>query len=208
MARDANREEAQQGTTILNEKEGLQTHADSASGDATPPLKSVDPASGAILEADLDKPPFLLAVNVEGEDEDAIPEDDPRLKDLPPYVRRVVSLTDDPNLPVFTFRYFVLSMLFVCPGAFLSMMSHFRTTYAPYSIFFVQIACSYVGDWWAKTLPAWQIRIPGTRWGFNLNPGPFSVKEHVMVVLTAASGATCKCSLIIKFYSPTLSGLL
>ena len=39
-------------------------------------------------------------------------------------------------------------------------------------------------------LPAWRLRVPFTRWGFDLNPGPFSVKEHVLIVLTAASGAT------------------
>lgn len=137
-----------------------------------------------------EKPPVLFTVKNANGEEEAIPEDDPRIRDIPAYVRRVVSLTDDPTQPIFTFRYFVLALLFVIPGAFLSMMSHFRTTSAPYSIFFVQIACSYVGDWWAKTLPDWRIGVPGTRWGFRLNPGPFGVKEHVLVVLTAASGAT------------------
>lgn len=155
------------------------------------PEKAVD-ASAAQIASDIEQPPFLFTVKSNPSDgsEEAIPEDDPRVSSLPPYVRRVVSLTDDPDLPVITFRYFVLALLFVIPGAFLSMMSHFRTTAAPYSIFFVQIASSYLGDWWAKTLPAWRIGIPGTRFGFSLNPGPFSVKEHVLIVLTAASGAT------------------
>jgi len=66
----------------------------------------------------------------------------------------------------------------------------YRTTSAPYSIFFVQIGSSYVGEWLAKVLPAWRVRVPFTNWGFSLNPGPFSVKEHVLVVICAASGAT------------------
>ena len=152
--------------------------------------KEIEEAS-APLASDLEQPPFLFTVQTKDTGaEEAIAEDDPRIKALPPYVRRVVSLTDDPTLPTFTFRYFILALLFVIPGAFLSMMSHFRTTAAPYSIFFVQIASSYVGDWWAKTLPSWDVRIPGTGYGFNTNPGPFSVKEHVLIVLTAASGAT------------------
>ncbi|CAD6506363.1 BgTH12-07289 [Blumeria graminis f. sp. triticale] len=118
------------------------------------------------------------------------PDDHPAIKDLPLAVRRVVSLEDDPTLPTLTFRYFVLTLLFVIPGAFLSQMSHYRTTSAPYSIFFVQIASDYVGMWMAKVLPAWQIRLPGTRFGFNLNPGPWGVKEHVLVTLSAASGAS------------------
>ncbi|KAJ5645496.1 Oligopeptide transporter [Penicillium longicatenatum] len=115
---------------------------------------------------------------------------DPEIAALPLQVRQIINLTDDPTLPTITFRYFVLSALFVIPGAFLSQMSHFRTTSAPYSVFFVQIACHYVGHFLAKILPAWTVHLPGTSWSFNLNPGPWSIKEHVLVTVTAASGAT------------------
>jgi hypothetical protein len=118
------------------------------------------------------------------------PDDHPAIKDLPYSVRRVVSYEDDPTLPTLTFRYFILTLLFVIPGAFLSQMSHFRTTSAPYSVFFVQIASNYIGIWLAKVLPAWYIKVPFTSYGFSLNPGPWSVKEHVLVTISAASGAT------------------
>ncbi|TAQ91333.1 hypothetical protein B7494_g300 [Chlorociboria aeruginascens] len=111
-------------------------------------------------------------------------DDDPVLRDIPWHVRRVVSLHDDPTLPTLTFRYFLLTILFVAPGAFLSMMSSFRTTYAPY------IASNYVGIWLAQVLPAKVIKLPFTKFSFNLNPGPWSVKEHVLVTISAASGAT------------------
>jgi hypothetical protein len=114
--------------------------------------------------------------------------DDPEIAQLPLVVRQLVSLEDDTTLPTITFRYFVLAIVFVVPGAFLSQMSHFRTTQAPYSIFFVQIACHYVGHFLAGRLPAWQISLP-FGYGFNLNPAPWSIKEHVLVTLTAASGA-------------------
>lgn len=139
---------------------------------------------------DIEKPPFLFTTQNSQDGEEAISEDDPRVRDIPAYVRRVVSFTDDPELPTITFRYFVLTIIFVVPGAFLSMMSHYRTTYAPYSVFFVQIASSYVGVWLADILPAWTVKVPFTPWGFSLNPGPFSVKEHVLVTISAASGAT------------------
>lgn len=145
--------------------------------------------SGVAGEPDVEKPPIVHTTQANG-DEEAFSDDDPRIRDIPPYVRRIVSLHDDPTLPTITFRYFVLSILFIVPGAFLSMMSRYRTTYAPYSVFFVQIASSYVGTWFAKYLPAWEIRVPFTKWSFNLNPGPFSVKEHVLVTISAASGAT------------------
>ncbi|KAF7155605.1 hypothetical protein CNMCM5623_008147 [Aspergillus felis] len=117
-------------------------------------------------------------------------EQDPEIAALPLEVRQLVSLTDDPALPTITFRYFLLSVLFVVPGAFLSQMSHYRTTQAPYSVFFVQIACHYVGHFLARWLPAWTIRVPLTKWAFSLNPAPWSIKEHVLVTLTAASGAS------------------
>lgn len=116
--------------------------------------------------------------------------DNPEIAALPLQVRQLINLTDDPTLPTITFRYFVLSALFVIPGAFLSQMSYFRTTKAPYSVFFVQIACHYAGHFLARVLPAWNIRVPGTSWGFSLNPAPWSIKEHVLVTVTAASGAT------------------
>ncbi|KAF4636190.1 hypothetical protein G7Y89_g1882 [Cudoniella acicularis] len=122
--------------------------------------------------------------------EEQIPDDDPLLRDIPWQVRRVVSLEDDPTAFVITFRFFFLMFLFIAPGAVLTQMDQYRTTYAPYSVFFVQIASHYVGDWMGKYLPAWQIRVPFTKWGFNLNPGPFSVKEHVMVTIAASTGAT------------------
>src|ERR1700761_5784625 len=44
--------------------------------------------------------------------------------------------------------------------------------------------------WLAKILPAWEAKVPYTRFRFNLNPGPWSIKEHVLVTISAASGAT------------------
>ncbi|KAG9669149.1 OPT superfamily oligopeptide transporter, partial [Aureobasidium melanogenum] len=111
-------------------------------------------------------------------------DDDEAVRDIPMAVRRIVSMTDNPEELTLTFRYFVLSILFIVPGAFLSQMSYFRTTSAAYSVFFVQIASNYVGMWLAKILPNKKIL------GINLNPGPWSTKEHVLVTLSAASGAT------------------
>ena len=117
-------------------------------------------------------------------------DDDPALRDILPQVRRIISLTDDPTLPTLTFRYFILTIFFVAPGAFVSQLSSYRTTYAPYSVYFVQILSNYAGLWLAKILPAKTIRLPFTKYGFSLNPGPWNSKEHVLVTISAASGAT------------------
>ncbi|KAM3559676.1 hypothetical protein MY1884_003321 [Beauveria asiatica] len=140
-------------------------------------------------DSDSDKTQLYTITNENGQQEN-ISEDDPRISSIPSYVRRVVNLTDDPTEPTITFRYFLLTILFVAPGAFLSQMSHYRTTSAPYSVFFVQIASNYVGKWLAQVLPEGEVKIPFTKKSFSLNPGPFSTKEHVLVTISAASGAT------------------
>lgn len=114
--------------------------------------------------------------------------DDSELDKLPTLIRESISLHDDVHLPVITFRYFLLSTLFVIPGAFIDTMNTFRTTSAAYSIFFVQIASHWAGKWLADVLPRRQVRI--RRWSFNLNPGPWSIKETAMITITASSGAT------------------
>ena len=114
---------------------------------------------------------------------------EPDLRDIPLAVRKIVSMEDDPTLPTITFRYFVLSILFVVPGAFLSQLGIYRTVTSPYSVFFVQIASYYCGIWLAKILPAKTVRIPFTGLGVSLNPGPWSIKENVLITITAASGA-------------------
>ena len=114
-------------------------------------------------------------------EDESYADDDPTISDIPFSVRRVVSLEDDPTLPTITFRYFVLTIPLVIIGAFCAQLSHFRTTYVPFSVFFVQIVSNYLGIWLAKVLPAWNFQVPFTSYEFNLNPGPWSVKEHVLV---------------------------
>lgn len=108
--------------------------------------------------------------------------------ELPKVVRESVPLEDDPDIPVMTFRYFILSTIFIVPGAFLDTMNSYRTTSAVYSIFFVQIVSHWAGKWLAKSLPKRNIQVLGFK--FNLNPGPWSIKETAMITITANSGAT------------------
>lgn len=167
------------------------SNSDANSDDTEKTAVSPDNAKVSYLPtSDIEKeksPPTYTSEEVDGHDT-AGGED--YVNDLPWHVKRIVSLHDDTTLPTITFRYFLLVALFVPPGAFLQQLNMFRTTSAPYSMFFVQIAANYVGGWLARTLPAWDVRIPFTNKSFSLNPGPFSVKEHVLVVIAAASGAT------------------
>ncbi|ODV66002.1 oligopeptide transporter 7 [Hyphopichia burtonii NRRL Y-1933] len=108
--------------------------------------------------------------------------------ELPQPIRETVPLEDDPSIPVLTFRYLLLSTIFVIPGAFIDTINSFRTTSVPYSIFFVQIAGHWAGKWLAKALPNKRAKVMGVE--FNLNPGPWSIKETALLTITAKSGAT------------------
>lgn len=55
-------------------------------------------------------------IKIESAANDQESEDDPEIAALPRIVRQMVSLTDNPELPTITFRYFVLSAVFVIPG--------------------------------------------------------------------------------------------
>ncbi|KAI1820580.1 OPT oligopeptide transporter protein-domain-containing protein [Xylaria intraflava] len=163
--------------------------AEAKSSDAQPTVEQSSGAGDRDTLRDITKEKLAFEDPVDA-DADLEAEDDPEISQIPPEVRRVVSLHDDTTLPTITFRYFLLAIIFVIPGAFLSQINTFRTTYAPYSVFFVQIASNYVGLWLARVLPDRQIGVPFTKWSFNMNPGPWSVKEHVLVTITSASGAT------------------
>ncbi len=122
-------------------------------------------------------------------DHEALPEELPAdIAELPKIVREAVTFEDDPSTPIVTFRFFLLSIIFIAPGAFLDTMNSYRTTSAAYSVFFVQIASHYTGKWLARVLPSKEVNLGFVK--FNLNPGPWSIKENVLVTLAAASGAT------------------
>lgn len=174
---------APRADTTATTSSGTSKQASNEKGDPT----MADPSA----LHDAEKPPHEVTTSgesgVDDEDEADLPED---VKLLPKIVRSVVSLEDDPEAPTITFRYFLLCLIFVPPGAVLFQMGIFRTTASAYPILFVQIASHYVGHWLADILPKKTVRVPFTKWGFSLNPGPWSAKENVLVTVTAASGAT------------------
>ncbi|KAF9173833.1 hypothetical protein BGX21_010506 [Mortierella sp. AD011] len=84
-------------------------------------------------------------------------------------VRATVGTVDDPSLPCFTFRMWVLSTIFVVMGAAISEYNFFRSNSAYFSIYFVQLASYFCGKAMAKCLPTreFEICIPGLSWVAN-----------------------------------------
>ncbi|CAB4412293.1 unnamed protein product [Rhizophagus irregularis] len=103
-----------------------------------------------------------------------------------PMVAAAVSIKDDPSLPCTTFRFWVLSFIFTALGAAVSEFYYFRSNGGGYSIFFVLLVSFVIGKWMARVLPTDEFKIGN--WRFTLNPGPFNIKEHVLIAVAAGAG--------------------
>ncbi|CAG8434781.1 8743_t:CDS:10 [Scutellospora calospora] len=103
-----------------------------------------------------------------------------------PMVAAAVSVKDDPSLPCTTFRFWILSTVFTSLGAAVSEFYYFRSNGGGYSIFFVLLVSYIIGRWMAHFLPMREFKF--YKWKFTLNPGPFNVKEHVLIAVAAGAG--------------------
>lgn len=104
-------------------------------------------------------------------------------------VALVVPETDDPNLPVLTFRAWFLGLTSCSILIFLNTFFTYRTQPLTISAILMQIIVLPIGRFMASVLPNKEVRVLGG-WGFNLNPGPFNMKEHVIITIFANCGVS------------------
>ncbi|KAL0353321.1 UNVERIFIED_CONTAM: Oligopeptide transporter 3 [Sesamum angustifolium] len=104
-------------------------------------------------------------------------------------VALVVPETDDPSLPVMTFRAWVLGLASCIILIFLNTFFIYRTQPLSISAILMQIGVLPIGKFMAATLPRKQYTVFG-RWSFSLNPGPFNIKEHVIITVMANCGVS------------------
>lgn len=105
-------------------------------------------------------------------------------------VRLTVTNSDDPTLPVWTFRMWVLGLFSCALLSFVNQFFSYRTEPLIVTQITVIIAALPVGHFLHAVLPETQFRIPG--FGsrkFSLNPGPFNMKEHVLISVFANAGS-------------------
>lgn len=105
-------------------------------------------------------------------------------------VALTVPTTDDPTLPVLTFRTWVLGLTSCALLAFLNQFFSYRENPLSITSVSAQIAVVPLGHFMAATLPIRKYRFPGTKWHFSLNPGPFNMKEHVLITIFASAGSS------------------
>ncbi|KAF2306061.1 hypothetical protein GH714_010799 [Hevea brasiliensis] len=103
-------------------------------------------------------------------------------------VALVVPETDDPTLPVMTFRAWFLGLTSCVLLIFLNTFFTYRTQPLTISAILMQIGVLPIGKFMARTLPTKEYKIFG--WGFTLNPGPFNIKEHVIITIFANCGVS------------------
>lgn len=108
------------------------------------------------------------------------------LRDNSPYpeVRAVVSNTDDPSIPCSTIRAWVIGLILACGGAACNQFFSPRQPAISLSVYTAQVLAYPLGVIWAKLVPNVSIPLPGGR-RIDLNPGPFTQKEHMLVTVMA-----------------------
>ncbi|XP_050364952.1 oligopeptide transporter 4 [Argentina anserina] len=104
-------------------------------------------------------------------------------------VRLTVTNDDDPTLPVWTFRMWFLGLLSCALLSFLNQFFSYRTEPLIITQITVQVATLPIGHFMARILPTTKFRVPGLGSEVSLNPGPFNIKEHVLITIFANAGS-------------------
>ncbi|CAL9779243.1 unnamed protein product [Musa acuminata subsp. burmannicoides] len=103
-------------------------------------------------------------------------------------VALTVPVEDDPATPVLTFRMWVLGTASCVLLSFLNQFFWYRKEPLSITSISAQIAVVPLGHLMASTITD-RVFFKGSRWEFTLNPGPFNMKEHVLITIFANSGA-------------------
>ncbi|KAF7585959.1 hypothetical protein BBP40_009768 [Aspergillus hancockii] len=88
---------------------------------------------------------------------------------------------DDPTEPVMTLRMWVLGIGFCIVVSGLNTLYTFRNPSITISSAVVLLLAYPLGKLWEKVIPSWNNLLGAC--SFNLNPGPFNKKEHILVYM-------------------------
>lgn len=99
-----------------------------------------------------------------------------------PEVRAAVSNVDEGGHSS-TIRAWIIGMFFTTVGSALNMLFSMRQPYIVIPSYIAQVVAYPVGKTWERFMPNKSFRFFG--YEIHLNPGPFSRKEHAIVVIMA-----------------------
>ncbi|CCH44459.1 Oligopeptide transporter [Wickerhamomyces ciferrii] len=139
-------------------------------------------------EAKLGKEIEENVIEIESDDYSFVEGDISLLNNSPyPEVREVVPNTDDPTININHWRTWVLTTIFVI--VFSAVNQFFSLRYPSLTINYLvaQVIAYPVGKFLARVLPDIRFKYP---W-FNLNPGPYTIKEHgILTICVALTSST------------------
>lgn len=144
------------------------TLGDSTTLSITPSMLEQDSCNGSIkMEFDFD------AVN---EEDSPFPE-----------VRASVSNIDDPEMPAMTLRMWLIGLVLCMTASAMNLFFNFRQPAPSVSPLALLLICYPIGKFLAFVLPITTYRLPRYlgSYEFSLNPGPWNIKEHVLVYIMA-----------------------
>ncbi|KAF9978747.1 hypothetical protein BGZ73_000757 [Actinomortierella ambigua] len=152
---------------------------------------------------DCEKVDYAAELDLDEEDDSPIQE-----------VRVTISNKDDPKIPCNTFRMWFLGLLFTSIISFINQFFYLRQTTISIGYSVVALLSLPLGHLMARFLPTTTFTLFGK--SFTLNPGPFSLKEHVLIgTMTACNTNTAYAVDIVMlqklFYhneKPFIAGLL
>lgn len=124
--------------------------------------------------------------------DDPMRDDESNLKELNemedspyPEVRAAVRNYDE-DMPCNTVRAWTIGLFLVVIGASMNTLFSLRSPSIGLGALIAQIIAWPLGQGWAKVMPTRQFTLwpLGIRW--SLNPGPFNIKEHSIIVVMAS----------------------
>ncbi|KAJ5719882.1 hypothetical protein N7493_006760 [Penicillium malachiteum] len=101
-----------------------------------------------------------------------------------PEIRASFPNTDDPEIPCGTIRAWAIGLIWSVGIAALNQFFAPRNPSITVSAYVAQLFAYYMGIFCEKFLPS-RVFFSGTRFAFSLNPGPFSLKEHMLITIMA-----------------------
>ncbi|KAH8888862.1 OPT family small oligopeptide transporter [Thozetella sp. PMI_491] len=121
-------------------------------------------------------------------EKEAVVEEQLLLEDSPyAEVRASVKPTDDPEAPVDTIRAWVIGAIMCTIVAACNILLGLRRSPITIQSTVVQLIAYPIGVAWEKFIPNATFRVFGKQ--FELNPGPFNVKEHTLITIMTAAGS-------------------
>ncbi|KAG0236768.1 oligopeptide transporter 2-like protein [Mortierella sp. GBAus27b] len=147
---------------------------------------------------------------VDSESQELFEEDDSPIEEI----RVTISNVDDPTMLYNTFRMWFLGILWTVIVGFVNQFFYLRQTVIGFGYSVIALLSLPMGHFMAAVLPTHEFNFFGFR--FSLNPGPFTIKEHVLIgTMVACNSANAYAvdiiilqKLWLKSDKPFIAGLL